>query len=724
MSLMIRKLVKNQYNLCKNVYTPLATSYRTNYYILLPEVPSDTPQTNAFMRNENIPPFNEIDPKQVISGFQKLIVNYETQVNELLEKNDSDKEYDKSFEGIFHPIEKSFAPLDYAYKTSRHLGFIYPFTKFHMGFTRVNNKYSRVKSNRWSNPKLFKILQEIQSNKHLLSESQSRYVDRVMKVCTLNGLHLNEAESRICRELNNTIEDQQELFRDTLTKANQKFGLRISDQTPMEEIPTELKRMMATDPSNPNKGPWTIIADDRIFTGLMKHSSNRKIRKTLYESYYSRGATSTTKLIGTSNTEVIKDLVKYRKKQAEFFGYKNFAEMKIENTSADCLENVIDMFEKIKTNVRPVVDEDFKNLESFANKNGNGQALEGYDIDYWIQKHTSQNYFVDQSKLTEYFPYKKVMNGMFDIAKLLFNVEFKQDNSQASKLWHPTVEVYNVHDENGQHVSTLVIDPFLRSKKINSIWSYSGRDSSRIANEKPLAYLNLNVLDRGSSTTMTFDQVKSLFNEFGSLIQILLSSTDFAEFSDINTGEVDALDLPNKLFNKFLYVPEIINMVSAHQNTGEPLPIEIVDKLKNSQTNFQSFALMKQTFLSAFDIESHITDKFWLNVMTELWPKFLPVKLNKLDQRPCQFVNIFGQNFGCNYYSVIWADMLAADLYEAFNDTGFSNKTKIQDVGRRYRDTFLKNGSSLPFNEMFRQFRGRNPSMDPFIKSYLKTNKN
>jgi oligopeptidase A len=126
-----------------------------------------------------------------------------------------------------------------------------------------------------------------------------------------------------------------------------------------------------------------------------------------------------------------------------------------------------------------------------------------------------------------------------------------------------------------------MIDPFMRSRKIDNIWSYSGRDSSEVAHAKPLAYLNMNVRDQGAASTLSFDQIKTLFNEFGSVIQILLTQTEYSEFSDLNTVELDGLDLANKLFQKLIFEPEVMKLVSAHTNTGEPVPAETLLQLRN-----------------------------------------------------------------------------------------------------------------------------------------------
>jgi oligopeptidase A len=379
------------------------------------------------------------------------------------------------------------------------------------------------------------------------------------------------------------------------------------------------------------------------------------------------------------------------------------------------------MFDRIKANIKPVADESLNKLQKYSANHGNLTPLEYYDLEYWKTKQTNELFPMDWSKVSEYFPYSRVLAGIFELCSLLFNIEFKQDTSRetCSKLWHPDVVVYKVYDENSKHISNLVVDAFIRDKKIDSIWSYSGRESSEIAQAKPLSYLNLNVRKGQKSELLTFEQVKKLLYEFGAISQNLLTQTPYTDTSDRNSLEIDAANLNSQLFEKLIFVPGVTSFLTAHCHTGEPLPAELLARLAGHDSNLSSFSLMKKTMLAAFDLEAHISREYWADVYTHQWPKFMSTRNASSDFRPCQFLSIFGHSFGCTYYSLIWSEMLTADLLDAFKTVGFSNKVGIKDLGIRYRDSFLKNGSLISSNEKFSMFRGRNASMDPFIKSYL-----
>lgn len=710
-------LLGRQLSLAKRISNPLIFK-RSNYYFVLPEVPSDTAETNALLRNDNLPALDELDIKKIQNGFQKLSINFDNDLNTILDQVSEGTIDEQKFDKLFHEIEKSFAPLDYAYKTARHLAFIKPYSKYYVGYAQIEGKMSKRKDERWTNRRFFSILKELESSKHLLNTEQTRLLERSINFCVLNGLHFNEAEYTVCTELNNKIQDQQSFFKQRLNYANKIFELRLSESMPLDEIPLKIKSMVSIDRSNPNKGPWTLIPNEEVFKSFMKYSSNRSLRKTYYDAYYSR-ASYINEQLDTNNSEIIKNLLSYRKEQAKLYGYENYAQLVLESNAAVNVDNVIDMFDKIKTNLKPLADEHLQKLQKFSASEGNLTPLDNCDIEFWRTKHTEKNYGIDQARLMQYFPLNKVLNGLIEFTKNMFNVEFNEDTTKKHNLWDPNVIVYNVHDENNQHISTLCIDPFIRSRKINHIWSYTGRDSSEIAGHKPLAYLMMNAPNMGNSSHLTFDQVQTLFSEFGKCVQILLTKTNYTELSDHNSIETDAFGLSSKLYSKFLYTPEMMNLISSHQQTGDTLPVDMIERLKNGQSNLNLFQLMNQTYLSAFDIECHMSDKFWTDIAEELWPKFNPIKMSERDFRPCQFVSTFGENFSCKYYSHLWTDMLVSDLYEAFKDVGLENKNKIKDVGIKFRETILKHGSSTDSNELFRQFRGRNPSMDPFLKSYM-----
>lgn len=723
MAHLVGKIVRYQTVLNRKCLNQLQSSTRSNYYFVLPEVPKDTAETNALMRNESLPAINDLDIKQVLSGFQKLSINFDTELNNLLENLSEEKIDQKSFEKLFPVIEKAFAPLDYAYKTARHLAFIKPYSKFYVGYSQIEGKMSKRKDERWTNRKLYSILKEFESGKHLLTEDQVRLLERSLKYCVLNGLHFNEADYQVCTELNNKILDQQSLFKQRLNYANKIFELRLSDSMSLDEIPYRTKQMIAIDRSNPNKGPWTLTPNEEVFKSFMKHCSNRNLRKTYYEAYYAR-ASYINEQLDTNNSEIIKNILNYRKEQAKLYGFENYAQLVLETNAAVSVDNVIDLFDKIKTHLKPIADEEMQKLQKFSASEGNLTPLEVYDLEYWKNKHTNHYYASDPARIMQYFPTKKVLNGLFELTKNLFNVNFKMNTKQNDRIWDPSVMIYDIHDENDQHISTLCIDPFIRSRKINHIWSYTGRDSSGIAGNTPIAYLMMNAPNMGDSSYLTFEQVQTLFSEFGKCVQILLTKTDYTELSDHNSVETDAYGLTSKLYSKFLYEQEVMKLISAHQKTGDVLPTEQLARLKSANSNFGLFQLMNQAYLSAFDIECHMSDKFWTEIAEELWPRFIPTKMPERDFKPCQFVSTFGEGYSCKYYSHLWTDMLVTDLYDTFRDIGFENTIKTKDVGIKFRDTFLKHGSAIDSNELFRQFRGRNPSMDPFLKSYLNLKKN
>jgi len=281
---------------------------------------------------------------------------------------------------------------------------------------------------------------------------------------------------------------------------------------PLDEIPLNIRRIISVDRANPSQGPWALVPNEEVFKAFMRHCSNRNLRKTYYDAYYSR-ASYVNEQLDTNNSEIIKNILNYRKEQAKLYGFENYAQLVLESNAAVNVDNVIDLFDKIKTNLKPLVDVDLQKLQSFSKKEGNLTPLDNCDIEYWRTKHTQLHFGVDQARLMQYFPIEKVLGGLLEFTKSMFNVEFREDNTQNQRLWDAKVLVYNVHDENDKHISTLVVDPFIRSRKINHIWSYTGRDSSEIAGHKPLAYLMINAPNICQQSHLTFDQVKTLFAE-------------------------------------------------------------------------------------------------------------------------------------------------------------------------------------------------------------------
>jgi Zn-dependent oligopeptidase len=223
---------------------------------------------------------------------------------------------------------------------------------------------------------------------------------------------------------------------------------------------------------------------------------------------------------------------------------------------------------------------DIESLNKFAQNTGFQSKMEIYDYQYWRNEYLKTNYRDRTDQLMQYFPYEKVMSGLLNMCEQMFNIKFEEIQLNSSQTWDSNVKSYRVI-ENDQHLSTLFIDPFLRAKKINDIWSYSGRDCSLITDNKPIANLMLNVKNLGQSSVMTFDQVKKLFAEFGKALSILLTRVNHIDQSDIGSLEWDSSLIPNKVMENLVYSPTIIKYISSSIKNGEPLPLDFIKEIKN-----------------------------------------------------------------------------------------------------------------------------------------------
>jgi oligopeptidase A len=252
------------------------------------------------------------------------------------------------------------------------------------------------------------------------------------------------------------------------------------------------------------------------------------------------------------------------------------------------------------------VDVEFAKLQEFVGSQSGGVLpLANYDIEYWKNKHTQLKYNIPQNETSNWFSLDSVLNGIFTFTHKVFNIQFKLNTKyDKKKLWNSNVLVYDVLNDKNEQISTLLIDPFKRPGKNNSIWSYSGHDCSSSTNAKPLAYLNLNINEKDTSI-QSFDQIKQIFTEFGNVLQILTTDTPFTQLSDRNSIEFDSFYLTPMLFEKFLFQPEVMKLISSNKSNGSSLTDNLFQTYKSRESNFKLMSLMKQAYLSSFDIECH-----------------------------------------------------------------------------------------------------------------------
>ena len=365
-------------------------------------------------------------------------------------------------------------------------------------------------------------------------------------------------------------------------------------------------------------------------------------------------------------------------------------------------------------------------ITAFANSNGNASALYPWDLPYWAKRLEEERYAYTEEELRPYFPLEQVLSGLFALVQDLFAIRVEAADGQAP-VWHPQVRYFKIFDQNNEHIASFFLDPYSRPEdKRGGAWMNDcvprTVQNARLVHV-PVAYLICNssrpVNDK--PCLMTFSEIRTLFHEFGHGLQHMLTQVNYLDVAGINGVEWDAVELPSQFMENWCYERDTLRRISCHIETKEVLPDAFIDKL-NRAKNYRAAQMMLRQLQFALvdlalhhDFDPHGTQTVF-DLQREIAKETSVIAPIDEDYFLCSFSHIFAGGYAAGYYSYKWAEVLSADAFEAFLEVGLENKSRICEVGRKFRDTVLALGGSRPAKEVFELFRGRPSSSTALLK--------
>ena len=376
----------------------------------------------------------------------------------------------------------------------------------------------------------------------------------------------------------------------------------------------------------------------------------------------------------------------------------------------------------------PTAEKEREQRNAYARAHGFEESkFELWDAAYWTERQHEALYQYSEEELKQYFPFPKVLEGLFGLAERLFGIEIREADGEVP-VWHPDVRFFHVADQDGTPLASFYLDPYSRPEtKQGGAWMNSFRSRERSADGTltlPIAVLvcNQSVPVGGQPSLMRFEEVTTLFHEFGHSLQHMLTTVDMPEASGINGVEWDAVEIASQFMENWCYDYSTLKSLSRHIKTGEALPDSFYEKIKASRNYMAANAMIRQLYFAMTDMDlyaRYLTHPEWkdAHAVQELNRQKLELPENIPEDRfLCTFSHIFAGGYGAGYYSYKWSEVISADAFAAFEEVGLTNERKIRETGRRYRDTILSLGGGTDPSEVFRMFRGRDPSTAAILR--------
>ncbi len=537
-----------------------------------------------------------------------------------------------------------------------------------------------------------------------LTAEQSRILDFELKSFKRSGFELEPEQQKRLNEINESLSVLSNNFRKNNTKTVAEWSKTVTLEE-LKGVPeSDVARMKNED------GQYVLTLQAPDYIAIISYCENRELRKEMYFAYNQIG--SEFMLDGKyDNKEIIKEIQELRKEKAELLGYENYAEYSIEPKMASSAKEVVDFLDDITSKVSDKASVERNEIFEFGKEKGYiTDKLELWDASFIVDKMKIEKFNIDESKLKEYFPESKVKSGLFWFVEHMFGYKLKE--MEAPFKYHDDVSLVEI-SKDGQVISYIYMDLYARKFKRSGAWmdDYQHRNGDI----KPLAYVVCNFSKGvdGEEALFTYSDVTTLFHEFGHALHHTLTRVETLGLQGISHVPWDAVELPSTFMEFFCSNETVLNMCSEHVKTKQPIPAEMVQKIKDMDNFMSATFLLRQMELSLSDMYVHINAEKEINtVAREFKAKHGMPEIPSNVAPYNSFGHIYAGGYAAGYYSYKWADILSSDIFETFEENG----VLCQDTAKRYLDEILSQGGSKEMSELFKNFKGRDPKPDAFLK--------
>lgn len=554
-----------------------------------------------------------------------------------------------------------------------------------------------------------------------LDMPKQKAINDTLRDFHLSGIGLSDSDQKTLAQINARLSELSSEFSNNVLDATNGWHKTVSAEAlkGLNEAALASAKQKAEEK---NESGYRIGLDLPSYMAVMSYADDDKLRAEMYEAFLTRASDTGPNAGKWNNNPIIAEILKLRLQMAKLLGFKNYAEYSLATKMADSPKQVMDFLDGLAKRSRTKAKAQYDELADFAKQEYGVDKLNPWDIAYYTEKHKAALYSFDEETLRQYFPEDKVLSGLFEIAKRLFGVTIRPASAD---VWDPSVRFFEVYDALNKHKASFYLDLYARDNKTSGAWMSTAMDRIRHADGRlqlPVAVLvgNFRKPANGEPSLLLHDEVTTLFHEFGHGLHLMLTQMDVQGVTGINGVPWDAVEVPSQLMEGFTFDRTSLPLISAHYQTGEPLPSELLDKLIEAKQYQGAFNLIRQLEFGIFDMRvntEYTADK------AQNWAQQLFLQVNRdvgvmtlpdYVRRPNSFSHIFSGGYAAGYYSYLWSELLSTDGFAKFEEDGVLNPV----TGKRLEDTILSQGGSRSPMDLYVKYRGREPKLDALLANY------
>lgn len=565
------------------------------------------------------------------------------------------------------------------------------------------------------NEKLFARIKAVYENPGTLDKEQKKLLEETYKDFVRGGANLDAESQKKLRELNSEISMLQLTFGQNMQKETNAFQLIVNKEEDLAGLPQNLIAGAAETAKEAGmEGKWIFTLHNPSVMPFLQYADNRDLREKIFKGYINRGNNGN----AHDNKEIVRKLVKARLEKAKLMGYENYASFALEERMAKTPDAVYKLLDQIWTPALSKAKEELADINAEIKKDGSTFTAEGWDWRYYADRAKKAKFNLDENQVRPYLKLENVRDGVFYVANKLYGITFTQLGNLP--LPHPDAQAFECKDKDGSHLGVLYMDFFPRASKKGGAWCGTYR-SQTYENGKKVAPVvtivcNFTKPAAGQPALLSADEANTLFHEFGHALHNLFKDVHYYGVASVPR---DFVELPSQIDEHWAFEPEVLNVYAKHYQTGEIIPTELIERMDKSGKYGQGFATTEYLAASLLDMDYHVLkevpdDMDVMQFEAETLGKRGLLKQIPSRYRTTYFNHTMGGGYTAGYYSYIWAEVLDCDAYEAYKETG---DIFNQEVAGKFRKYILTPGSIDDAMDMYVNFRGKEPGIDPLLKN-------
>jgi peptidyl-dipeptidase Dcp len=669
------------------------------------------PLLEEFNTPYNTAPFSKIKNEHYKPAFQKAIITAKEEISEI-----TDTPEKPNFQNTTEALEKSGRLLD-------RISSIF----FNLNSAETNDTIQKIAQE--VSPLLSEFSNDIRLNEKLFARVKSVYeqledldltgeqimlLEKQYKGFSRNGANLIGDDKDTLREIDMKLSKLSLQFGENSLAETNAFELLITDLEQLKGLPEGALEAAKQAATQKEKKGWLFTLDFPSYGPFMTYLDDRNLRKKMAIAFGKRSFQGNE----FDNQEIVLDIVKLRHQRANLLGYATHAHFVLEERMAETPETVINFSNELLKKAKPAAKKEFDTLSTFAKKDGIKQ-LQKWDGGYYSEKLKKELFDFDEEAIKPYFKLENVLDGAFTVANKLFGLQF-EEVFHIDK-YHADVTTYKVTDENDTYIAIFYADFFPRPGKRNGAWmtSYKGQHKENGENSRPHIsnVCNFTKPTATKPSLLTFNEVTTLFHEFGHGLHGMLADTTYSSLSGTSVSW-DFVELPSQIFENWCFEEDVLKLFAKHYETGEVIPMELIKKIKEASSFLEGMQTLRQLSFGLLDMSWHSQSEINFDKLdvksfeeksfsdTQLYPD---VKENCMST---SFSHIFQGGYSAGYYSYKWAEVLDADAFEYFKQEGIFNKK----IGEKFKKTVLSQGGTKKPMDLYKEFRGKEPNSDALLK--------